>query len=223
MNTILIIEDDPGIMRGLSLTLKKERYNILSAGCGRSALPLLKKDLQLIILDINLPDTTGFDLCRKIRKDSSVPIIFLTARDSEMDQLRGYTLGCDDYITKPFSSTLLILKIKALLKRTGKGETIIIRGNFEYHRDKNVLYKNGDNISLSSTEMKLFILFITNTGIVLTKDVIIERIWGCENKIVEENTLTVTVNRLRKKIEDDHKNPIYIKTLFGIGFYWDED
>ncbi len=218
----MVIEDDPGINRGLSQTLKTEGYKTLPVLNGKSALHLLKENPDLIILDINLPDVSGFDLCKEIRKGNSIPIIFLTARESEMDQLKGYTLGCDDYVTKPFSTTLLLLKIKALLKRSGSQKDIIEKGDIVFHPMKKTLYKNNEKISLSSTELKLLTLFITNPGIVLTKEIVMDRIWGCENRIVEENTLTVAINRLRKKIEDDHKKPEYIKTLFGIGFYWDE-
>lgn len=219
---ILIVEDDPGISRGLKITLEKEGYSVLQAFNASEALILAAKKPSLVLLDINLPDSSGFELCRKFRAEHRFPLIFLTARSGEMDQLRGYSLGCDDYITKPFSSEILKMKIKALLRRTPSVHPHLISGDIEFSPSEMKLLVNGEAQEISSREIRLLTLFMENPGQVFTKERLMDELWGRENRVVEGNTLTVAINRLRKKIEENAKNPRYLKTLFGVGFYWDE-
>lgn len=223
MSTILIIEDDKMLNEGISFALKSQGYSILSAYNGEQAKRLLNRSVDLIILDINLPDRNGIDICEHIRKEMSIPIVFLTAKGTEEDIINGFKAGGDDYITKPFSLPILKERIKALLKRVKDRNHIYSFKNLIYDFEKLSLRKNDLEIPITAIEVKLLELFIKNKGKVLTRTQILDNIWDIDGDFVDENTISVNIRRLRAKIEDNPSNPIFIKTVFGIGYIWSDD
>ena len=222
MITILIIEDDELLNEGISFSLKSVGYNTISAYNGKQAADMLSNSVNLIILDINLPDENGINVCKNIRKDMNTPIIFLTAKDTEKDIVKGFKAGGDDYITKPFSLPVLRERIKAVLKR-GAAENIYSFKDIKFDFDKLCLTKKHINIPVTKIEVKLLELFIKNKGRVLTREQILDRIWDIDGEFVDENTVSVNIRRLRTKIEDEPSNPSFIKTVFGIGYIWGDD
>ncbi|WP_106767547.1 response regulator transcription factor [Paenibacillus faecalis] len=223
MNTILIVEDDQLINEGLSFMLQQENYNTISACSyqeGWSAFTNHKIDL--IILDINLPDQSGTVLCEEIRKSSQVPILFLTANDTEQDMVKGFCLGADDYIAKPFSMLVLSKRIEAILRRshTHESDNLYTYANLAINFDKMQVYKKDQEVKLTANEYKLMAILAQNNGQVLTRQMILEKLWDVDGNFVDENTLRVNIKRLRNKLEDDPKNPAIIKTVFGIGYTW---
>lgn len=225
MATILIVEDDIALNRGLAFSIKQSGYNIISAFNSREgSIALLENTIDLIILDINLPDKSGLDLCYDIRKNSDKPIIFLTANDTEQDIINGFKAGCDDYISKPFSIEVLRQRIGAVLKRSYvKEKNIYICGAIKINFDKIEVLKDDEVINLTPKEYKLLELLCKNRGKVLKREIILEKLWDINGQFVDANSLSVTVKRLRKKIEDDVKNPKYIITVFGIGYMWSDE
>lgn len=222
MSTILIIEDDVLLNEGISFALRSEGYSILSAYNGEQAIGLLNNNVNLIILDINLPDKSGIDICKNIRNEINTPIVFLTAKDTEEDIVKGFKVGGDDYITKPFSLPILKERIKAILKR-GVEQNIYCFKNLKFDFDKLSLSKNDIKIPVTKIEMKLLELFIKNKDRVLTREQILDKIWDIDGDFVDENTVSVNIRRLRTKIEDNPSNPSFIKTVFGIGYIWGDD
>lgn len=223
MDTILIIEDDKLLNKGVSFALQNEGYNVLSAYNSREAERMFNNKIDLTILDINLPDKSGIDICKLIRKNNSMPIIFLTAKDTEEDIVKGFKVGGDDYITKPFSLPVLKERIKVLLKQGKSENNIYFFKELKFDFQKLCLLKNDMEIPITRIEVKLLELFIKNKGKVLTRDQILEKIWDIDGDFIEENTLNVNIRRLRTKIEDDPSNPIIIKTIFGIGYMWSDN
>lgn len=223
MNTILIVEDDLLINEGLRFMLQQEDYNTISAYSYREGWSTFTNNkIELIILDINLPDQSGAVLCEEIRKSSQVPILFLTANDTEQDMVRGFRLGADDYIAKPFSMLILSQRIKAILRRssTNESDNLYTYANLTINFEKMQVFKNGQEVKLTANEYKLMAILAQNSGQVLTRQMILEKLWDVDGNFVDENTLSVNVKRLRNKLEDDPKNPAIIKTVFGIGYTW---
>jgi DNA-binding response OmpR family regulator len=222
LHSILIVEDDVSLNRGIALMLEKETIQIRQAYDLKTAGELFKNyKFDLIILDINLPDGNGFDFCKDVRMSSNVPIIFLTVNDMETDIVTGFELGCDDYITKPFSLMVLRARIMAVLRRTFSDiETRMIFDNMIFDFDKMEFLKNGQAIQLSKTEQKLLKKLIINKGNILSREQLMESLYTNESEFVDENALTVTIKRLRGKIEDNPSSPIYIKTVYGLGYIW---
>lgn len=217
MPTILLIEDDVALRDGLTFDLSAEGYKILSAENGKRAAALLEQTVDIALLDVNLPDTDGFTLCREIKKKKKIPVIFLTCRDLEADELQGFDSGADDYVTKPFSMPLLRKRIAAVLGRSGNG-AVYADGFLQIDFDKLTARAGEKQISFTPTEYKLLRIFTANGGNVLTRRILLEQLWDNENNFVDEHALTVNINRIRSKIEDDsHK---YIKTVYGIGYVW---
>ncbi len=226
MKRILIVEDDKGLSRGLSFSFNKSGYKVECAVNLKAAKELFKQvDIDLLILDINLPDGSGIDFCREIRKKSAVPIIMLTARDMETDEVVGLESGADDYITKPFSLSVLMARVNSIFRRSAdtfkpnqlkSGEIVINLDNFK-------VYKKEIEVTISSTEFKLLKYFLENKGHVLLKEQILNSLWDDSGNFVDENTLPVNIRRLRKKIEDDPSKPKHIKTVHGMGYIWCED
>ena len=224
MATILIIEDDRILNRGVSFALKKEGYDILSAYTKLEGKQIiLNNKIDFLLLDINLPDGNGIELCREIREKVSFPIVYFTANDTEEDMVKGFESGCDDYIAKPFSVELLKHKISAMLRRN-----IIVNNNiFEYRDlkidfDKMAVWIKEKEIALTATEYKLLELLVRNKGKVLTKEMLLEKLWDNSGNFVDENTLSVNIRILRKKIEMDSKKTEYVVTVFGIGYIFGE-
>ncbi len=222
-NKILIIEDDKLLNEGIAFSLKNDGYDIFQAFNGEEAKSLLDRRPNLIILDINLPDTSGFKLCTYIRESINTAIIFLTAKDTEEDTIKGFKVGGDDYVTKPFSLPVLKERIKAVLNRSKKDNNYYVWRDISFDFNKLILTKNNQEIPLTATEIKLIQLFIKNRGRVLTRNQILDRVWEIEGDFIDENTLNVNIRRLRKKIEDDPTKPTIIKTVFGIGYIWGDE
>lgn len=223
--TILIIEDDITLNKGIMLTLRQNDINIKQAFTLEDSRNILKKEkVDLIILDVNLPDGNGFDFCKEIREKSTIPIIFLTACDMELDIVTGLELGADDYITKPFSLMVLRARVMVALRRleNKNSNNKITIDNLILDFDKMEFTKDNNKINLSKTEQKLLKMLITNKGRVLTREQLIDNVWDNDSEFVEENALTVNIKRLREKIEDNKSKPKYIKTVYGIGYIFSE-
>ncbi|MFT8350776.1 response regulator transcription factor [Clostridium saccharoperbutylacetonicum] len=225
MTAILIVEDDRMLNKGLTFSMKQSGYETISVFDSKGGnAALLEKDFDLIILDINLPDKSGVDLCLDIRKNSNIPILFLTANDTEQDIINGFEAGCDDYISKPFSIEILKQRINAVLRRREiKEENIYKSGAIKINFDKMEVTKKSEIMKLTPKEHKLLELLVKNKDKVLKRETILEKLWDANGEFVDANSLSVAVKRLRQKIEDDIKNPKYIITAFGIGYMWSED
>ena len=222
---ILVIEDDQGLRQGIAFSLTQEGYQALQASSGKEGYRLfLQESPQGILLDLNLPDMDGNDLCRKIRKTSQVPILMLTARDMETDEIMGLSQGADDYMTKPFSIAVLKLRLAKLLDRNmDKEEAHILRsGDIVLDQDLLKVWKENQEMECSVTEYRILKYFLENKNQVVTQNQILEAVWDLDGKFVNPNTLQVNIGRLRKKIEKDHSSPRYIKTIRGIGYIWEE-
>ena len=222
---VLIIEDDQGLRQGIAFSLAQEGYEVLQAQNGKEGYRLfLQEAPQGILLDLNLPDMDGNDLCRKIRESSQVPILMLTARDMETDEIMGLSSGSDDYMTKPFSVAVLKLRLEKLLGRRGERAEfhILSSGDIVMDTDLIKVWKAQQEMECSVTEFKILKYFLENKNQVLTQNQILEAVWDREGKFVNPNTLQVNIGRLRKKIEEDPSRPRFIKTIHGIGYIWEE-
>ncbi len=226
MNKILLLEDDLSLINGLSFALKKQGFVIEIARTIKEAEECWRKGrYDLLILDVSLPDGCGFEFCRMVRKESEVPIIFLTAFDEEMNIIMGLDIGGDDYITKPFKLGVLISRVNALLRRTKrieKNDTELVSNGIKVNLLQTQVYKNGEQIELTAGEYKLLCLFIQNPNIVLTKDQILQRLWDCDENYIDSSTLTVYIRRLRMKVENNPSEPEMILTVRGMGYKWNE-
>ncbi len=222
MEEILIIEDDELLNDGLCFHLQKNGYKPVPAYNASQAYDLASgRNWSLFILDINLPDGNGIALAIEIRKKSKTPIIFLTARDLDEDIIWGFNAGADDYITKPFNIKILMQRIQAILRRCGQQDietSTLFSGNLEINFETMVVKKNNVLLSLTPTEFKLLAIFCKNPGQILTRQVLLEKLWDIEGNFVDEHTLTINISRLRKKIEDN--SGTYIKTVYGMGYQW---
>lgn len=212
---ILIVEDDKSLNNGIALSLNTCRC--IQAYSISKAYELLDNSIDLVVLDINLPDGSGLDFCREIRKSGKVPVIFLTANDMEIDVVTGLETGADDYITKPFSLAVLRARVNAVLRRNDDSGSVFVCGDFKFDFDRMEFFVKGTGIELSKTEQKLLKVFVNNIGITLTRGLLIEQIWSDGAEFVEENALSVTVRRLREKLIDAP-----IKTIYGIGYVWEK-
>ena len=222
---ILVIEDDQGLRQGIAFSLTQEGYQVLQASSGKEGYRLFLQESPLgILLDLNLPDMDGNDLCRKIRETSQVPILMLTARDMETDEIMGLSQGADDYMTKPFSIAVLKLRLAKLLDRNmEKEEAHILRsGDIVLDQDLIKVWKENQEMECSVTEYRILKYFLENKNQVLTQNQILEAVWDLDGKFVNPNTIQVNIGRLRKKIEKDPSSPRYIKTIRGIGYIWEE-
>lgn len=222
MTKILIVEDDISLNKGIALTLTQDGISVIQAydlaGAERQ---FSNGGVDMIVLDVNLPDGSGLDFCEKVRAESRVPIIFLTANDMESDIVMGFELGGDDYITKPFSLMVLRSRVMAVLRRCepGQDDKVVIPP-FLFDFRKMDYRKQGQSIILSGTEQKLLKTLVTNRGQILTREQLMNAVWLREAEFVEENALTVTIKRLRAKIEEDPSAPKHIKTVYGLGYVW---
>lgn len=223
MERLLIIEDDKYLSKGICDVVEKKGYEAVCVATLKEAEQISLEHVNLILLDCNLPDGDGLVFCKKLRKKSDVPVIFLTARDTEGEMVEGFLAGADDYVAKPFSNAVLLQRIEAVLRRSGKRQ----QDCFTYKELQvdfaNCSVKRKDEIiKLSVTEYKLLELLIKNRGQVLTRQTLLEKIWDCDAKFVDDNTLNVHIRRLRQKLEPDSANPIYVLTVFGIGYTFGE-
>lgn len=228
MERILLLEDDKSLVTGLSLALGREGYALDTARTLAEADVLWQAGrYDLLMLDVTLPDGTGFDFCQKVRRASGVPILFLTASDEEMDIITGLDLGGDDYITKPFKLGVLLSRVHALLRRAkGFGSqqaTELCSGGIRVQLLEGLAKKNGTPLELTAAEYKLLCLFLRNPGRVLTKEQILDDLWDSAGNYVDNNTLTVYIRRLRLKVEDDPGSPRRLVTVRGMGYRWNGD
>jgi len=224
MSKILIVEDDLSLIDGLSYSLKKQGFEINIARTVKEADSLWRNGkYDLLILDVSLPDGSGFDICKKVRQVSKVPVIFLTASDEEVSIIMGLDIGGDDYITKPFKLGVLLSRINALLRRTkdfGTADTEITSNGVTIFLLQGQAHKENTVLDLTAAEYKLLCLFMQNPGILLTKEKILDKLWDGNGNYVDDNTLAVYIRRLRTKIEDDPGNPQMLVTVRGMGYKW---
>ena len=215
-----IIEDDSALREGLALAFELEGYKTVVAGTMTEGRRLLEAGgLALLILDCNLPDGSGFDLVRQLRASSRLPVLMLTARDSEMDEVKGLELGVDDFMRKPFSLAVLQARVRKILRRQEE-PALLSSGDIMVDLGKGEVRKQGELLALSGTEQRLLLCFLEHPGQLLTKEQLLERIWDCEGSYVDENTLAVAIRRLRVKIEEDPGEPRRIRTVHGQGYLW---
>jgi DNA-binding response OmpR family regulator len=220
---ILIVDDDPSIRKFIRANLEARDYEVLQAADGESALNILEKDQpDLIILDIMMPKMDGFEVCRRVREWSKIPIIMLSARDGEMDKVSCLDCGADDYMTKPFSLKELLSRIMAVLRRTkiDAGESTLSKfqnGDLEIDFSRHTVNLKGEQIDLTACEYKILVYLALNAGRVVTPNQLLEKVWG-EEYFGDFRVLQVNVCRLRRKLKDDAKNPSFIQTKPGIGY-----
>lgn len=224
MNSILLLEDDLSLVDGLSYSLRKQGYEVDVARTVTDArMRLGSQAYDLLILDVSLPDGTGFDVCREVRKTSQVPIIFLTASDEEVSVIMGLDIGGDDYITKPFKLGVLLSRVNALLRRAGNAssaDAVLSSGGITVHLLKGQAFRGDSPLDLTAGEYRLLCLFMQNPCIVLSKETILTRLWDDNGSFVDDNTLAVYIRRLRTKIEADPGNPSLLVTVRGMGYKW---
>ena len=219
MTRILLVEDDRGIVTNLTEFLSKEGYDVKSASGQKVALQLVENEkFDLVLLDISLSDGNGFSVCKAIKSDYHIPVIFLTASGDEYSTVTGFELGADDYIAKPFRPRELVSRIKNILRLTGGASSVILLGNIMVDIDKGIVSKNGKDLHLSALEYRLLLVFLGNRGIVLSRTQLLDAIWDIAGDFVNDNTLTVYIKRLREKLEEDPQNPEIIKTVRGLGY-----
>ena len=219
MKSILLLEDDENLNRGIRLKLCKEGYHVFSACTMSEANSIFSKEsFDLVISDITLPDGNGLDFGKVVREKSNAVLIYLTAMDQEIDIVNGYDTGADDYITKPFSVNILISKVNAFMRKLGnKEEGIYISGDIEVFVNDMQVKKAGTLITLSKTELQLLIFLLDNAGHILSKENILEKVWSLDGQFVDDNTVTVNISRLKNKLGTDR-----IENVRGLGYIWTE-
>ena len=226
MKKILLVEDNDTIVMGLKYLLEKENFEVKTAKNLEETYKIAEKEkFNLYLLDINLPDGNGFDICSKLKEKEDVPIIFLTARDDEKDIVKGLDMGADDYITKPFRNRELISRINNVLRRYGKNDNnskdnIIKINEIEINTDSAKVMKNGEEIVFTSLEYKILVMLFSNPNVLITRQQILDKIWDIAGNFVNDNTLTVYIKRIREKLDD--KDGKIIKTVRGLGYIIEE-
>lgn len=224
MGRILLLEDDLSLINGLSFAFKKQGFEANIARTLKEAESLWTEGkYDLLVLDVSLPDGSGFTFCEKVRLTSKVPIIFLTASDEETSIIMGLDIGGDDYITKPFKLGVLISRINALLRRVNSfqtADTELQSNGIRVLLLQGQVFKNGKLLELTAVEYKLLCLFMRNPNRVLTKEQILDKLWDCDGNYIDSSTLTVYMRRLRMKIEDNPGEPQMILTVRGMGYKW---
>lgn len=221
---LFFVEDDLSLMNGLSFALRKQGYEVVTARTLLEAEARWEEGpYDLVILDVSLPDGSGYSLCERIRQTSTVPVMFLTAADEETDIIMGLDIGGDDYITKPFKLAVFLSRVKALLRRSGaynQADAALHAGDISAHRLRHEAYKNGVLLELTASEYKLLCYFMENPDQVLSPEQILGQLWDCDERYIDSSTLTVYIRRLRMKIEDDPSAPTHIVTVRGMGYKW---
>lgn len=218
---IFLLEDDEAIGIGLTYSLENEGYNVTLAKSVKEAKKIIdEKEFSLYILDLTLPDGSGYDVCKRIKAKGDLPVIFLTAYDDEVNVIMGFELGADDYISKPFRVKELMLRIKSVMRRYSNetSDGIIKINNLKINTNEAKVYKNNEETILTAMEYRLLLILLSNRGKVLSRTALLENIWDVAGDFVEDNTLTVYIKRLRDKIEEDPAKPEFIKTVRGLGY-----
>lgn len=227
MNKILLVEDDEALALGIEFTLNDEGYEVSRAATLNEGKRLFEKGgVDLVILDVNLPDGSGYGLCKYIRTKSEVPIIFLTALDEEVNVVLGFEIGGDDYITKPFRVKELTSRIKAILRRNSRAASpgnSMVSGQIIVDTSMALVKKGGREIALTAQEYKLLLIFMSKPRVLMKREEILCELMEGAEAFFDENTLSVYIKRIREKIEDDPKEPQYIITARGMGYKWDEE
>lgn len=226
MMNLFLLEDDSAISMGISYSLTNEGYSVTAASSVKQGLEIINNNsFSLYILDLNLPDGSGYEVCKEIKKQGDLPVIFLTAYDDEINVVTGFELGADDYITKPFRLKELSVRIKSVLRRYSKDTThgIINVKNIKINTKEAKVYKDNNEIILTAMEYKLLLSLIKNRGRVLSRTALLENLWNIDGDFIEDNTLTVYIKRLRDKIEEEPNKPAVIKTVRGLGYIVDND
>ncbi|WP_290912732.1 response regulator transcription factor [Eubacterium sp.] len=218
---IFLLEDDDAIAMGLSYSLENEGYTVTVAKSVSQALEIInQKNFSMYLLDLTLPDGSGYSVCKRIKEIGDFPVIFLTAYDDEVNVVMGFELGADDYITKPFRLKELLVRIKSVFRRYNNDSTdgkIKVK-DLVVNTNEAKVYKNGNEIVLTAMEYRLLLILLNNRGCVLSRTQLLENIWDVAGDFVEDNTLTVYIKRLRDKIEENPTEPEYIKTIRGLGY-----
>jgi two-component system response regulator RegX3 len=222
---VLVVEDEESFSDALSYMLRKEGFEVVVAGTGPEALETFDRTgADLVLLDLMLPGLPGTEVCRSLRQRSNVPVIMLTAKDSEIDKVVGLELGADDYVTKPFSSRELVARIRAVLRRQGDVEeletAVLAAGPVRMDVDRHIVAVRGEQVQLPLKEFELLEVLLRNAGRVLTRGQLIDRVWGADY-VGDTKTLDVHVKRLRAKVEADPSNPRCILTVRGLGYKFD--
>lgn len=223
---IFLLEDDDAIGIGLTYSLENEGYTVTLAKNVKDALKIIvEESFALYILDLTLPDGSGYDVCKKIKEIGDLPVIFLTAFDDEVNVVMGFDMGADDYISKPFRVKELLVRIKSVLRRYNREspDGIVKIKNLLINTNEAKVYKNNAEIILTAMEYRLLLILLNNRGSVLSRNQLLENIWDIGGDFVEDNTLTVYIKRLRDKIEDDPTKPVFIKTVRGLGYVIEND
>ena len=218
---IFLLEDDDAIAMGLSYSLENEGYTVTVAKSVSQALEIInKKNFSMYLLDLTLPDGSGYSVCKRIKEIGDFPVMFLTAYDDEVNVVMGFELGADDYITKPFRLKELLVRIKSVFRRynNDSGDGKIKVKDLVVNTNEAKVYKNGNEIVLTAMEYRLLLILLNNRGCVLSRTQLLENIWDVAGDFVEDNTLTVYIKRLRDKIEENPTEPKYIKTIRGLGY-----
>ena len=224
MSKILLLEDDLSLINGLSFAFKKQGFELNIARTLKEADALWADGRYgLLVLDVSLPDGTGFEFCKRVRQVSKVPIIFLTASDEETSIVMGLDMGGDDYITKPFKLGVLVSRVNALLRRAkdfSATDTELQSNGIKVLLLRGQAFKNGELLDLTAAEYKLLCLFMRNPNTVLTKEQILDKLWDCDGNYIDSSTLTVYMRRLRMKIEDNPSDPQMLLTVRRMGYKW---
>lgn len=217
---MLIVEDDPVMRKGLELTFQKE-YSVTAAASEKELRRILfqRADFDILILDCSLPDGDGFEICRELKKEYPFPIIFLTARDLEEEIVEGFRLGADDYVTKPFSLSVLRMRVKAVLKRREE-KRILCSHNLRVDLAKHKVFVGEKECRLSEIEYQMLLYFLQNKNRLLTREQLFEAVWGIQEKYIDDNSISMAVSRLRKKVDADSN---YLKTVYGMGYLWEDE
>lgn len=215
MKSILIVEDNEVIVKGLKYLLEQENFKVIVAFNIQEAEKVIGKDeIDLAVLDITLPDGSGFNLCEYIKQYTDVPVIFLTAKDEEQDIVKGLDMGAEDYVVKPFKSRELVSRINNILRRQNKGSNNITYKNIEINLDAKTVNVEGQDVEFTALEYKILLLLFNNIGKIVTREQILEKIWDVAGNFVNDNTLTVYIKRIRAKLGDEN----IIKTVKGVGY-----
>ncbi len=222
MTKVMVVEDEQSLREPLVYLLEKEGYEVLEASDGARALEFFKTEpIDLILLDIMMPGMSGNEVCRVIRQTSNVPVIMLTAKDSEIDKVVGLEIGADDYVTKPYSTRELLARMKAVLRRNSEPtpvtDGLLEGGPVSMDVDRHLVFVNGQKVAMPLKEFELLELLLENRNRVLTRAQIIDRVWG-SNYFGDTKTLDVHVKRIRSKIEDDPARPVHLVTVRGLGY-----
>lgn len=227
MNKILLVEDDESLALGIEFTLKDEGYEVYRVATVEEGKDLFQsQEIDLILLDVNLPDGSGYELCKYIRTKSDLPIIFLTACDDEVNIVLGLEIGGDDYITKPFRVRELLSRIKASLRRSCKSTLIgtkLKSGNILVDNAKAMVKKNGEEVTLTAQEYRLLLIFMNKPNVLMKRDEILKELIEGSEAFFDPNTLSVYIKRIREKVEDNPKVPEYIVNQRGLGYKWNKD